>query len=90
MRETHRHVLKSNSLLKVLTSYPRVAFRNVKFLEDRLVRSNLNPESDIATVNFNCNSKRCKICKILVSVNEIKSFVTKKKNEFNFVGMLYI
>ena len=78
LRKAHRHVLKSNRLLRVLPSPPRVAFRNAKSLKDRLVRSELKPESDVTTGNFNCCSKRSKICKILVPGNEFKRFVTKK------------
>ena len=38
LRKAHRHVLKSNRLSNVLPSLPRLAFRNAKFLIDRLVR----------------------------------------------------
>ena len=58
LRKIHRHVLKSNRLSKVLPSPLRVAFRNVKFLKDRLVRSKLTPESDVTTGKFNCSSKK--------------------------------
>ena len=78
LRKAHRHVLKSSRLSRVLPSPPRVGLRNAKSLKDRLVRSKLKPESDVTIGNFNCSSKRCEICKILVPGNEFKSFVTKK------------
>ena len=78
LRKTHRHVLKSNRLSKVLPSPLRVAFRHAKFLKDRLVRSKLTPESDVTTGKFNCSSKRCEICEIVVPGNEFKSFMKKK------------
>ena len=75
MTKAHRDNLKSNKLSKVLTSPP---FRNAKYLKDRLVRSELKPKWDDASGNFNCNSKRCEIYKILVSGDDFKSFVAKK------------
>ena len=41
LRKTHRHVLKSNRLSKVLPSPLRAAFRHANFLKDRLVRSKM-------------------------------------------------
>ena len=79
MRKTHRQVLKSDRLSKVLTSYPRIASRNAKFLKDPLDRSTLKPESDVGISTFKCDSKRYKTCKILYYGNKIKSFMTKKK-----------
>lgn len=58
---------------QVLISPPR-AFRNAKFLKYRYFRSDLKAESDAETGNFNCNSKRWEICKILVDGNEFKDF----------------
>ena len=84
MRKAYGHVFKSKRFSKVLTSLPRVAFRNAKSLKDRLVRSKLKPESNIATGNLKCKSNRSKICKILVPGDEFKSFMTKKKYKINF------
>ena len=84
LRKAHHHVLKSNRLSRALPSPPRVAFRNAKSLKDRLVRSKLKPKSDVTTGNFNCSSKRCDICKILVPGNVFKSFVTNKTYKMNF------
>ena len=84
MRKAHGHIFKSKRFSKVLTSLPRVAFRNAKSLKDRLVRSKLKPESNIATGNLKRKSKRSKICKILVPGDEFKSFMTKKKYKINF------
>ena len=85
LRKAHRHVLKSSILSKVWTSPPRVVFYHAKSLKDSLVRSKLKLESDVATGNFNCTSKRCKICKIVVPGNELKRFVTKKTYQMNFL-----
>ena len=84
LRKAHHHVLKSNRLSRVLPSPPQAAFCNAKFLKDHLVRSKLKPESDVTTANFNCSSKRCKICKILVPGNECKCFLTKKTYKMSF------
>ena len=84
LRKAERDALKSNRLSKVLPSPTGVAFHNAKSLKDCLVRSKLKPESNVTTGNFNCSSKRCEICKILVPGNEFKSFVTKKTYKMNF------
>ena len=84
LRKAERDVLKSNRLSKVLPSPTGVAFHNAKSLKDCLVRSKLKPESNVTTSNFNCSSKKCEICKILVPRNELKSFVTKKTYKINF------
>ena len=47
--------------------------------------SKLKPKSDVTTGNFDCGSKRCEICKILVPGNEFKSFVTKKSYKMSFL-----
>ena len=47
--------------------------------------SKLKPKSDVTTGNFDCGSKRCEICKILVPGNEFKSFVTKKSYKISFL-----
>ena len=75
MTKSHRDDLKSNRFSKVLTSTP---FRNAKYLKEHLARSELKSKSDDASGNFNCNSKRWKICKVLVSGDDFKSFVAKK------------
>ena len=64
LRKAQCHVLKSNRLSRVLPSPPRVAFCNTKSLKDRLVRSNVKPESDATTGNFNCSSKNEKFVKL--------------------------
>ena len=84
LRKAERDVLKSNRHSKVLPSPTGVAFYNAKSLKDCLVRSKLKPESNVTTSNFNCSSKKCEICKILVPRNELKSFVTKKTYKINF------
>ena len=84
LSKAHHHVLKSSRFSRVLPSPPQAAFCNAKSLKDHLVRSKLKPESDVTTANFNCSSKRCEICKILVPGNECKSFVTKKTYKMNF------
>ena len=84
MRKAHGHIIKSKRFSKVLTSLPRVAFRNAKSLKDRSARSKLKPESNIANGNLKRKSKRSKICIILVPGDEFKSFMTKKKYKINF------
>ena len=84
LRKAQRHVLKSNRLSKVLTSSPRVAFRNAKALKDRLVRSKLMSASEVTSGNFKCHHCICQICYILVPGNEFTSFVTKKTYKMNF------
>ena len=84
-REAHCHVLKSNRLSRILPPPPRVVICNAKSLKDRLVRSKLKPKSDVTTGNFDCGSKRCEICKILVPGNEFKSLVTKKSYKMSFL-----
>ena len=46
--------------------------------------SKLKPYSDVATGTINCNSRRCKICEILVPGKEFNRFVTKKTYIMNF------
>ena len=72
--------MKSNRRSRILPPPPRVVICNAKSLKDRLVRLKLKPKSDVTTGNFDCGSKRCEICKILVPGNEFKSFVTKKSS----------
>ena len=84
LRKAHRHVLKSKGFSKVLTSPPRIVFHNDKSLKNLLVASQLNPESDFPTGDFNCSSKRRKICKIIVPGNKFKIFTIKREYKIDF------
>ena len=62
--------MKSNKLSKVLTSPPRLVFRNAKSLKDRLIKSKLKPESDVATGNLKVVLSPSKKV-VFICVNEI-------------------
>ena len=84
LRKAHRHVAKSVKLSKVLTSPPRVAFRNAKTLKDRLVRSKLKTKPNKEPGVFACGRSNCEICDVLLLGKEFKSSVTKKEYKINF------
>ena len=84
LSRAQRHVNKSIKLSQVLTSPPRVAFRNAKTLKDRLVRSKLKSCNEIESGTFKCGSKRCEVCNVLTLGDEFESHVTKKKYKINF------
>ena len=67
LQRAHKHALKSPRLLSALPSPPRVAFRNVKTIRDKLVRSKLK-EFIYKDTGINvCGHSNCDICKILES-----------------------
>ena len=64
LQKAHRHMLKSQRLIAVLPSPPRLAFRNAKNFKDHLIRSKLKTTYEKPGVTV-CGRKNCEICHIL-------------------------
>ena len=84
LQRVHKHVLKSPRLHRALPSPPRIAFRNVKTIRDKLGRSKLKEFTYKDTGINICGHSNCNICKILESRDQFESTVNKKKYRINF------
>ena len=67
----------------MLTSPPRLAFRNPKTLKDRLVRSKFKESNEKSGVNL-CNGTKCDVCNILHQGTTFESTHTNKQCKINF------
>ena len=83
LRKAHRYVLNSQRSSGVLTSPPRVPFRNPKTLTDHLVRSKLKVDKEEPSV-YKCGHSNCEICNTLKLVDEFQSTSTGKKIKNKF------
>ena len=84
LRKAQKHFLKSPRLHSALLSPPSVAFRNIKTIRDKLVRSKLKEVIYKDAGTNICGHSNCDLCKIFESGDQFESTVTKKKYPINF------
>ena len=84
LKRAHRQEQKSTVLKAVLPKPPRITFRNLKTLSDKLVRSKLKLTDDAERGNFPCGRGSYEICNILKCGKEFKSTITREIYKMNF------
>ena len=76
LKSANHFIEKLPALKAVLPKPHRVAFRILKTLRAKLLRSKIRENDEEERVNFPCGHSNCEICKILGPGKELKSTVT--------------